>query len=116
VKVTGLVFVGTRTGAQATMARFVREVLGFAPAHISGIDADLFELPDGSTFVVAAGDASNGERTVGFRVEDLDAAIIELRAADVEVDNTISANERFRYVHFRAPDGRLYELVEVLTA
>jgi glyoxylase I family protein len=117
VKVTGLVFVGTRTGARATMARFVREVLGFAPAHMSGIDADLFELPDGSTFVVAAaGDASNGERTVGFRVEDLDAAIIELRAADVEVDNTISTNERFRYVHFRAPDGRLYELVEILTA
>jgi glyoxylase I family protein len=98
------------------MARFVREVLGFAPADVSGIDADLFELPDRSTFVVADADEADGERTVGFRVEDLDAAIVELRAADVAVDNTIAANERFRYVHFRAPDGRLYELIEVLPA
>ena len=51
-----------------------------------------------------------------FTADDLDAAIVELRAADVEVDDTIAANERVRYVHFRAPDGRLYELVEVLTA
>jgi glyoxylase I family protein len=115
VKVTGLVFVGTRTRARVTMARFVRDVLGLAPTDVSGIDADLFELPDGSTFAVATADEPNGERTVGFQVQDLDSAIIELRAADVEVDNTIAANERFRYVHFRAPDGRLYELVEVLT-
>ena len=58
---------------------------------------------------------TNGERTVGFTADDLDAAIVELKA-DVEVDDTIAANERVRYVHFRAPDGRLYELVEVLTA
>jgi hypothetical protein len=32
VRVTGLVFVGTHTDARAPMARFVREVLGFAPA------------------------------------------------------------------------------------
>ena len=25
----------------------------------------------------------------------------------------VATNERFRYMHFRAPDGRLYELVEV---
>jgi glyoxylase I family protein len=66
--------------------------------------------------VVADADESDGKRTVGFRVANLDVAIVELRAADVEVDNTIAANERFRYVHFRAPHGRLYELIEVLTA
>jgi glyoxylase I family protein len=97
------------------MTRFVREVLGFATADVSGIDADLFELPDGSTFALAVADETNGERTVGFTADDLDAAIVELKA-DVEVDDTIAANERVRYVHFRAPDGRLYELVEVLTA
>jgi catechol 2,3-dioxygenase-like lactoylglutathione lyase family enzyme len=111
VRITGLVFVGTRTDARARMARFVGDVLGLAPSELSGVDADLFELPDGSTFLVAPAEEPDGERTVGFLVEDLDAATAELRAADVEVDDAIAANERFRYVHFRAPDGRLYELV-----
>jgi catechol 2,3-dioxygenase-like lactoylglutathione lyase family enzyme len=113
VRITGLVFVGTRTGARATMTRFVRDVLGLAPTDLSGIDADLFELPDGSTFAVAPTDEPTGERTVGFLVEDLDTATSELRAVDIEVDDTITANERFRYVHFRAPDGKLYELLDV---
>ena len=112
MRITGLAFVGTRVVARETMTRFVQDVLGLALTDPSGIDADLFELPDGSMFAIAPTDDPTGERTVGFLVEDLDAACAELRAADVEVDDSIAANERFRYVHFRAPDGRLYELVE----
>jgi glyoxylase I family protein len=51
------------------------------------------------------------DRSIGFLVADLDEAIAELRAAGVEVDEP-AANDRQRYAHFRAPDGRLYELVE----
>ena len=112
VRINGLAFVGTRTVARETMSRFVQDVLGLAPTGPSGIDADLFELPDGSMVAVARTDDPTSERTVGFMVEDLDAAFAELRNGNVEVDDSISANERFRYVHFRAPDGRLYELVE----
>jgi glyoxylase I family protein len=36
----------------------------------------------------------------------------ELRAAAIPTDAVISANARERYVHFRAPDGQLYELVQ----
>ena len=50
-------------------------------------------------------------RSIGFQVETLDEAVAELRAAGVEVDEP-AENERQRYVHFRAPDGKLYELVE----
>lgn len=115
VRITGLVFVGTRAtaDARADMADFVRNVLRLAPAEISSAEADFFELAGGSTFAIAAADGARGERTVGFRVEDLDRAVAELRAADVEVDNEIASNERFRYVRFRAPDGHLYELLEV---
>jgi catechol 2,3-dioxygenase-like lactoylglutathione lyase family enzyme len=112
VRINGLAFVGTRTVARETMSRFVQDVLGLAPTGVSGIDADLFELPDGSIVAVAPTDDPTGERTVGFMVEDLDAACAELREGNVEVDDSIAANERFRYVHFRAPDGKLYELVE----
>jgi glyoxylase I family protein len=45
------------------------------------------------------------------RVETLEDAIGELRAAGCEVDEP-AENDRQRYVHFRAPDGKLYELVE----
>ena len=51
------------------------------------------------------------DRSIGFLVEDLDAAVAELRAAGYAVDDP-AQNERQRYVHFRAPDGHLYELVE----
>jgi catechol 2,3-dioxygenase-like lactoylglutathione lyase family enzyme len=111
LRIKGLAFVGTRTVARETMTRFVQDVLGLTPTDASGIDADLFALPDGSMLAIAPTDEPNGERTVGFLVEDLDAACAELRAADIEVDS-IAANERFRYMHFRAPDGKLYELVE----
>ena len=52
-------------------------------------------------------------RTIGFLVADLDAAIEELHAAGVETDG-IGRNARWRYTHFRMPDGKLYELVEEL--
>ena len=114
MRIAGLVFVGTRTGARAEMAGFVRDVLGLAPADVPAVDADVFELPDGSSFAVSPSDESGGERTVGFLVvEDLDSAAAELRSACVDLDAEVVANERFRYVHFRAPDGQLYELVEI---
>ena len=113
MKIAGLVFVGTRTGARGEMASFAREVLGLAPADPPELDADLFDLPDGSSFAVAPSDEPRGQRTVGFLVEDLDAAAAELRSAGIPIDGEVAANERFRYVHFRAPDGLLYELVEL---
>ena len=94
------------------MTSFLRDVLSLVPADLPGVDADLFELPDGSSLAVAPSDEPYGERTVGFFVDDLDAASAELRAAGVGIDDEIAANERFRYLHFRAPDGQLYELVE----
>lgn len=36
----------------------------------------------------------------------------ELRAAGVETDDEVATNDPYRYLHFRAPDGGLYELVE----
>jgi glyoxylase I family protein len=44
-------------------------------------------------------------------VADVADAVAALRAADVAVDDPVG-NARFRYAHFHAPDGHLYELVE----
>ena len=70
-------------------------------------------LPDGSSFAVAFPQGMGAtERSLGFLVDDIETAVRELRAAGAEADDDISGNARERYVHFRAPDGQLYELVE----
>ena len=112
MEVLGLVFAGSATGRRPEMAAFVGDVLGLEPATVGGVSADMFGLPDGSLFAVA-GPREMGEtsRTIGFLVADLEAAVAELRAAGLEVDEP-AENDRHRYVHFRAPDGKLYELVQ----
>ncbi len=52
------------------------------------------------------------ERSVGFLVDDVEEAVADLTSAGVTVDAHVSSNERDRYVHFTAPDGQVYELVE----
>lgn len=112
MRLLGLVFAGTATDHRAEMAVFVQDILGLRRAQIGGVEADLYALPDGSHFAVAdphgMGDT---DRSLGFLVEHLDDAIVELRAAGFAVDDP-AENDRQRYVHFRAPDGNLYELVE----
>jgi catechol 2,3-dioxygenase-like lactoylglutathione lyase family enzyme len=93
------------------MSAFARDVLGLTPLAVGGSTADMFELRNGDTFAVAPLDDSPAERTVGFLVDGLAAALDELHAAGIETDG-IHENHRYRYTHFRAPDGRLYELVE----
>jgi glyoxylase I family protein len=113
VDVRGIVFAGTGTAARMQMTTFVADVLGLSRAQVAGVEADLFDLPDGSSFAIAsAGGMGETDRSLGFLVTDLEEAVRELRAAGVPVDEQVSANARERYVHFRAPDGQLYELVE----
>ncbi len=52
------------------MARFVGETLGLELIRVGGVDADVFELPDGSRFAVAdARGVGDTSRTIGFLVE-----------------------------------------------
>ena len=112
MRILGLVFAGSATDRRVEMVRFAAETLGLDQVQVGGVDADMFALPDGSHFAVAdprgMGDTS---RSIGFLVADLDEAIADLRTAGVEVGEP-AENDRHRYVHFRAPDGKLYELVE----
>jgi glyoxylase I family protein len=113
--VKGIVFAGTATTARPEMRAFLREVLGMVPVSVTGVEADLFDLPDGSSFAVASPQGMGAtERSLGFLVDDVDQAVAELAAAGVPVDSQVSSNERERYAHFTAPDGQLYELVERL--
>jgi hypothetical protein len=113
MRILGLCFAGTSTEHRADMRAFVGAVLGLPSVSLDGVEADFFELPDGSTFAVASpGGMGETGRTIGFLVDDLDAALEELRAVGIETDPEPAQNETMRYAHFVAPDGRLYELVE----
>lgn len=113
MKVTGLVFVGTRTRHVEPMRSFVQEALGLRPHKHA--DATFFALPDGSAFAVTEpAELDPCERTIGFLVEDIEAAARELITRGV-LTGEVTSNGSQRYVHFRAPDGHLYELVEDLT-
>jgi catechol 2,3-dioxygenase-like lactoylglutathione lyase family enzyme len=48
----------------------------------------------------------------GFLVADLEEAVAELRAAGAEIVLDARHGETRAWVHFRAPDGFVYELVE----
>ena len=102
MRIEGVTFVGTRTEARLEMTEFVRDVLGLAPAPAGGMDAEVFAMPDGSSFAVTSPDTPRDqERTVGFRVADVDQAMRELREAGVSTDDEVSSSGTQRYAHFR---------------
>ena len=111
LEIRGIGFVGSHTEAHGQMGTFLRDVLGLRPIVIDGVGAELFAATNGDVLAVAPPYEEDGstERTIGLIVEDLDSAIVELHAAGVETDG-ISQNARWRYSHFRMPDGKLYEL------
>lgn len=94
------------------MRVFVRHVLGLEHLDRPDVEADMFRLRDGTTFAIASpGGMGPTERSIGLLVDDLDAAVAELRSAGTEVDEP-TANAAERYVHFVAPDRQVYELVQ----
>lgn len=113
MEIRGIGFVGSHTEAPEEMSSFLRTVLGLRQITVDGVGATLFTATNGDVLAVTHPDEEDGaaERTVGMLVDDVDAAAAELHAAGVET-NGINENARWRYTHFRAPDGKLYELVE----
>jgi glyoxylase I family protein len=117
MRILKLSWVGIRTENAEPTAAFFREVLGLR------LELDLpgfwmLKLPDGSKVEVFGPDSPINRHfttgpVAGFLVDDIHAATAELRSAGVEilleseVDDSGNA-----WVHFRAPDGNIYELTQ----
>jgi catechol 2,3-dioxygenase-like lactoylglutathione lyase family enzyme len=115
MRVLSLVWVGTRTTEFTATVAFFRDVLGL-PVHSSEPDFTVLDVPDGAT-VEVFGPASEYNRhlthpVAGFRVADLERAVAELQAAGIEIVLPVQEGESRSWLHFRAPDGFVYELVE----
>lgn len=114
MRVLGVVWVGTRTDAFDETVSFFRDVLGL-PMKETEQGFAWGRLPDSSQVeVFGSSDADHQHFSTGpvpeFLVDDLPAALADLRAAGVEVLGKPELRGTEGWLHFRAPDGNVYGL------
>jgi catechol 2,3-dioxygenase-like lactoylglutathione lyase family enzyme len=108
VEILGLAFAGLVSPESDALASFLRDVLGLEPATDEH-GTMRFTLGNGDGLAVVPGEL---ETRLGFLVADVEAAVEELRARGIEPDGELSSGAGMRWQHVRAPDGRLFELVD----
>jgi catechol 2,3-dioxygenase-like lactoylglutathione lyase family enzyme len=117
MQVRNIRWVGTATPEYTAMAAFARDVLGMRVGFEEEATTELLTL-DGDAFqVFGPGDDYHeffGRHARGpvplFEVDDVQAAREELVRAGIEVIGDIAHDSTWEWIHFRAPDGHLYEL------
>jgi catechol 2,3-dioxygenase-like lactoylglutathione lyase family enzyme len=112
VNVLGLVFAGVGSADPGAAARFFGDVLG-AELAVEG-DVNLLSFANGSSVALVPADFVEppSDTILGFLVDDVEAATAELAARGVEPDGELLGGYGYRYRHFRAPDGRRFELLD----
>ena len=118
MEVRKIAWVGTRSDHAEAMAGLFERVLGLRPIH-HGDGVWAFEVPDGGRVEVFGPGSDNPHFTTGpvpgFQVDDVDAATEELRSAGIPIVSGPTHMEEevgLAWVHFRAPDGNVYELTQ----
>lgn len=114
MRIKGIVWLGTRTERFEQMTDFCRNVFGISQRSIEPGFA-VYELPNGDLFEVLGPDSSYNEfmthPVAGFLVDDIIAARAEMEAKGIEFLGRIEGDtEDYKWTHFRAPDGFIYEL------
>ena len=89
-------------------------MLGLSESHLEPGFA-VFEMPNGDIFEVLNPQQSMNtfmtHPVAGFLVDDIVAARAELEAKGIEFIGSIHEDsDDYKYTHFRAPDGFVYEL------
>jgi Glyoxalase/Bleomycin resistance protein/Dioxygenase superfamily len=115
MRVLSLAWVGTRTTEYTATLQCFEHVLGLG-VQATETDFAVLTVPDGST-VEIFGPASRYNQhlthpVAGFLVCNLVDAVRDLRAAGIEIVLPVQGGETRSWVHFRAPDGFVYELLE----
>lgn len=116
MKIKGIVWLGTRTARFEQMNEFCSNVLGLSEtSNDSGLA--VFQLPDGDIFEIFDAQHENFKDSfmthpvAGFLVDDIVAARAEMEAKGIEFIGPIHGEtEDYKWTHFRAPDGFVYEL------
>jgi catechol 2,3-dioxygenase-like lactoylglutathione lyase family enzyme len=113
-----IAWLGVRTEHADAMVAFLQTTLGLPLEHLDE-GQWVFSLPDGSKAEVFSSESPHnrhfgGAPVAGFYVDDVAAATAELREAQVEIVHgpVFAEDGDAAWVHFRAPDGNLYELTQ----
>jgi catechol 2,3-dioxygenase-like lactoylglutathione lyase family enzyme len=114
MRVHGVVWVGSRTERFRETLAFFRDVLGVPLVEVEDGFA-WAKMPNTSQLeLFGPADRDHLDFTTGpvpeFLVDDLPAALDELRAAGVEVLGEPVVQGTEGWLHFRAPDGNVYGL------
>ena len=114
MKVRGIVWMGVQTERFEEMQAFMQTLLG-APPPVTEPGFALWDLPSGDLvelFAQGRKETFGAGPVVGFLVDDLDSSRKDLEAAGAEIVSSYGPNEEgYEALHFRAPDGNVYELV-----
>lgn len=117
MRVLRLCWLGIPAREYEPMVRFLRDTMGLRVELEEPTTTEL-SLPDGDRVQVFApgdpyfdffGKHANGPVAL-FEVEEIGTAHTELVAAGIEIVGTIERDSNWEWLHFRAPDGNLYEL------
>ena len=114
MKLRGIVWMGVQTERFEEMSAFMRTLIGDEPS-IQEPGFNLWSLPSGDLIELFAGGTKPPfERApvVGFLVDDLEASRRDLEAAGAEIVGGYGPNQAgYATIHYRAPDGNIYEIV-----
>lgn len=110
-------WLGTKTDNAEAMADLFGRVLRVPFSHRDQ-DFWVFQLPDGAKVEIFGPQSDNPHFTTGpvpgFLVDDVDGATEELRSAGVPIVSgpTRWEDDDVAWVHFRGPDGNIYEITQ----
>jgi catechol 2,3-dioxygenase-like lactoylglutathione lyase family enzyme len=121
VIVRNIRWVGVATTNYEPMLVFLRDVMGLRVNLEEPTTAELSTRDDDQVQVMAPGDpyfeffaAEARGPVLLFEVDDVRSARAELEAAGIEIVGAVGRDSRWEWLHFRAPDGNLYELASRL--
>jgi catechol 2,3-dioxygenase-like lactoylglutathione lyase family enzyme len=117
MRIIKLAWVGTRTDNPEPTVAFFQDVLGLR-LELEQPGFWMLKLPDGSKVEVFGSDSAINRHfttgpVAGFLVDDVQAATAELRSVGAEIVFESELDDCGNaWVHFRAPDGNLYEFTQ----
>ena len=112
----GVSFLGIRTAEFGPMVSFIGEALGYEQTR-SDPGFATFRTPTGQRIEVFSLEYPDKEHFVtgpvaGFEVADFEQSLRWLRKSGLEIlSEPVLSTSGTRWVHFRGPDGNVYEFV-----
>jgi catechol 2,3-dioxygenase-like lactoylglutathione lyase family enzyme len=115
VEIKELAWLGVRTSRFDETVKFFKEVLGLKVSR-EHRDFAVLRLPNGDAVeVFGPSDEQHDFFTtgpvVGFLVEDIEKARLEMEAGGIEFIGPVHYHGQSSWSHFRGPDGIIYEIL-----